>query len=201
MSAAEKLDLLMTREEYAVFEAGADRRHEFFQGTVVAMAGGSEGHSLLTANVIRRLGNAFDARPCRVYDSNMRVRIESTGLETYPDASVVCGPSKFADLSRQALLNPVMLMEVLSPGTEDYDRGKKFWHYRHLESLKIYVLVSQSEPLVEVFIRRTGNDAEWLLRTFQGIDSVMKLDPLDVSIPLRDIYAKTSVEGAETEAV
>ncbi len=191
MSAADKLDLLMTPEEYAAFEEKADERHEFFNGEIFAMAGGSETHSLLTANVLRRLGNALDKRPCRVYESNMRVKVEATGLETYLDASVVCGPSKFHDLTRQALLNPLLLVEVLSESTETYDRGKKFWHYRQIPSLREYVLVSQTGPLVEVFTRQADN--QWLLRPCEGLEAVLWLESVEAEIPMRDVYDKTPV--------
>lgn len=193
MSVAEKRELPMTLEEYTAFEAKAERRHEYRQGRVVVTAGGSELHSIITANAIRHFGNALEEHPCRVYESNMRVRIEATGLETYPDASIVCGPSKFADLTRQALLNPVLLLEVLSSGTEDYDRGKKFWHYRHLDSLRWYVLISQSEPLVELFTRQSETNSEWLWRSFEGLDAVLSLEALNLTLPLRGIYAKTPV--------
>ena len=197
MSAALKLDLRMTPAQYFDFEEKSEVRHEYLNGEIIAMAGGTEAHSLVSSNTTRRLGNALEKRPCRVYESNMRVKIEATGLETYPDASVVCGHSKFEDLRRQALLNPLLIVEVLSESTETYDRGKKFWHYRHLESLQEYVLISQDMALVEIF-SRTAND-EWLLRTYDGLEAVARFDSLDVEIPLRDLYAKTPVMGVPLE--
>lgn len=199
MTAALKLDLRMTREQYYDFEEKSDTRHEYLDGEVIAMAGGTDSHSLVTGNAHGELRNALIARPRRVYESNMRVKIEETGLETYPDASVVCGNSKFQDLRRQALLNPLLIIEVLSDSTETYDRGKKFWHYRHLPSLQEYVLIAQDEPLVEVFHRQA--DGQWLLRTFEGLDAMVHFESIDVDVPMRDLYAKTPVVGVPLEGV
>lgn len=187
----------MTPAEYAEFEAQSAERHEYLNGEVIAMAGGTEVHSLISSNAIRKLGNALERRPCRVYEGNMRVKIEATGLETYPDVSVVCGPSKFEDLRRLSLLNPLLIIEVLSESTEMYDRGKKFWHYRHLASLKEYVLITPTEPLVEVF-RRMPDDT-WLLTTYEGLDAQITLESLQITLPLADFYAKTPVVGVPLE--
>ena len=197
MSAALKLDLRMTPAQYSDFEEKSVVRHEYLNGEIIAMAGGTEAHSLVTGNAHGELRNALKNRPCRVYESNMRVKIEATGLENYPDASLVCGHSKFEDLRRQALLNPLLIIEVLSESTETYDRGKKFWHYRHLASLQEYVLISQDMALVEIFSRQTND--EWLLRTYDGLDAMVRFDSLDVEIPLRDLYAKTPVVGVPLE--
>jgi Uncharacterized protein conserved in cyanobacteria len=146
---------------------------------------------MVKANVIRHLGNHFASRPCRVYDSDMMIRIEATHLGTFPDVSVVCGHSKFSDLRRVSLLNPCLIVEVLSDSTIGYDRGKKFWHYRHIESLETYVLISTGEILVEVYERL--DQGSWRLRTFEGLDGVMNLDKLEVSLPLASLYEKTSL--------
>jgi Uma2 family endonuclease len=197
MSAALKLDVKMTPAQYFDFEEKSEVRHEFLNGDIIAMAGGSEAHSLVTGNAHGELRNALKNRPCRVYESNMRVKISASGLETYPDASVVCGPSKFEDLRRQALLNPLLIIEVLSDSTETYDRGKKFWHYRQLPSLQEYVLISQDMALVEIFSRQ-AND-EWLLRTYEGLETKVRFDCLDIEILMRDLYAKTPVVGVILE--
>ena len=199
MSAALKLDLQMTPAQYFDFEEKSEIRHEYLNGDIIAMAGGSEAHSLVTANTIRKLGNALESRPCRVYESNMRVKISASGLETYPDASVVCGHSTFEDLRRQALLNPLLIIEVLSESTETYDRGKKFWHYRQLPSLQEYVLISQDSALVEIFSRQASD--EWLLRTYEGLETKVRFDCLDVEILMRDLYAKTPVVGVSLDEV
>jgi len=197
MSAALKLDLRMSPEEFYAFEEKAEVRHEFFKGEVIAMAGGTDVHSLLSSNAIRKVGNALEKRPCRVFESNMRVKIEATGLETYPDASVVCGPPKFQDLRRQSLLNPLLIIEVLSDSTETYDRGKKFWHYRHLPSLQEYVLIAQDELRVEVFARQPSGD--WLLRAYDGPEAVVRFECLDIEIAMSDLYAKTPLMGVHPD--
>jgi Uma2 family endonuclease len=193
MSAALKLDRRMTPEEFAAFEETSDIRHEYLNGDVIAMAGGTEVHSLVSCNATRALGNALQRRPCRVYESNMRIKIEATGAETYPDCSVVCGTSKFEDLRRQTLLNPLLILEVLSETTEIYDRGKKFFNYRHISSLQEYVLVTPTEPLVEVFTRQPND--EWLMRVYEDLEDHVRFDSLGLSLPLTAFYEKTPVLG------
>ena len=183
----------MTDEEFLAFEQASDVRHEFFQGEVFAMAGGNASHSLVKANAIGLLQSALRKRPCRVYDSDMMVTVRATGLRTYPDLSVACGRSKFQDLRELELLNPILIVEVLSDATAAYDRGKKFWHYRQLESLEEYVLVSTDEPLVEVYQRSA--DGAWTLRAYDGLMAAAKLDSLELSLPLSEIYAKTGLSG------
>ena len=189
----------MTPAQYFDFEEKSEIRHEYLNGDIIAMAGGSEAHSLVTGNAHGELRNALKNRPCRVYESNMRVKISASGLETYPDASVVCGHSKFEDLRRQALLNPLLIVEVLSESTETYDRGKKFWHYRQLPSLQEYVLISQDSALVEIFSRQASD--EWLLRTYEGLETKVRFACLDVEILMRDLYAKTPVVGVSLDEV
>lgn len=185
----------MTAEEFMAFELKAETRHEFHAGKVVAMAGGNFRHSVVKGNVNRLLGNGLLKRPCRVADSDMLVSIRATEGKFYPDSAVVCGRPKFQDLRELELLNPILIVEVLSESTAAFDRGKKFWHYRHLESLEEYVLVSTDEPLIEVYQRAEGGS--WTLRTFEGLDAVARLQSIEVSLPLDEVYAKTAVAGEE----
>jgi len=181
----------VSEEEYEVILEKSVEKLEFRNGQVVAMAGGGDTHSLAKGNLIGELKRALKARPCRVYDSDMKVKIGPTGLNTFPDASIVCGKPQFKNEKRNTLLNPEALFEVLSDGTEAYDRGDKFWNYRHLPSLTTYVLVSTKQPLVEVF---ELEDAVWQLSTFDGREASMTLKHHDLSIPLAAIYEKTDLD-------
>lgn len=151
-----------TPEEYLAWERSSDEKHEYFDGEVFAMAGASEEHNLIVTNIVATLWIALRQRPCKVYPSDLRVKIPSTGLYTYPDASVLCDRPEFEDDAADTLLNPQVIFEVLSEFTEDYDRGTKFKHYRSITSFREYVLVSQTEILVEHSTRQ--DDGSWLLR-------------------------------------
>jgi Uma2 family endonuclease len=162
------------------------------------MAGGSADHSLVIANIIRELGNILKGKPCHVYDSNLRVRIPRSVLYTYPDATVICGPRALDpdDASGETVTNPKLIVEVLSPTTEAYDRGEKFARYRALESLEEYVLVSLSTARIETFYRgpavaRGGKDAPertWLISTANGTASAVTLRCLGLALALAEVY-------------
>ena len=139
--------------EYMALEAKADERHEFLDGQLYARAGGTPEHAALAAAFAGELRNALAGRSCRVFSSDLRVRIRATGLTTYPDLSVVCGRLEMDAEDGNAVVNPVLLVEVLSESSEAYDRGAKAAHYRRIPSLREYVLVSQREPLIEVYRR------------------------------------------------
>ena len=183
-----------TVSEYLAFERSAHERHEYRNGEILAMAGGSYRHSLILANLIRELGNALKGKPCRALESNLRVRIPRTPLYTYPDASVVCGEPQFDpnDEAMETVTNPRVLLEVISPTTEGYDRGEKFTRYRQIESLEEYVLISQDVPRVEVFFRQANGT--WLFSAFSGPEARVKLAGLGIEIPLKEIYAGVEAE-------
>jgi Uma2 family endonuclease len=143
----------MSYAEYLALESKAEERHEFLDGQLYAMAGGTPEHAALAAAFAGELRNALAGRPCRVFSSDLRVRIPATGLTTYPDLSVVCGRLDIDGEDPNAVLNPVLLVEVLSESSEAYDRGAKAARYRRIPSLREYVLVSQREPLIEVYRR------------------------------------------------
>lgn len=177
----------LTEAEYLEIERAAERKSEFFDGEMFAMAGGSPEHSLIAANAVGELRHQLKGRPCVVFDSNLRVKIEATGLSTYPDATVVCGPRRFARENPEALVNPTVIVEVLSDSTEADDRGKKFEHYRQLPSLREYLLVSQKEPRVEQFVRQ--ENGQWLFHEAEDLDSTLLLPSLGVTIALSEVFA------------
>lgn len=176
----------LTYAEYLAREASAEVRHDFVNGEVYAMAGGTPEHGALTAAVTRLIGAALEGKPCRTYSSDVRVRVGSTGGTFYPDLSVVCGKLGTATDDPQAIANPIVLVEVLSEGTEAYDRGAKAGHYRRLPSLKEYVLVSQLEWRIEV--QRLNERGTWELHFFGPGDRV-ELTSLGVSFTLDAVYA------------
>lgn len=148
-----------TWHEYLVLERTSNTRHEYFDGEIFGMAGGTPEHSALAVRVASHLDAQLEGRPCRVYNSDLRVRVQATGLGTYPDVSVVCGELERDPEDASTVLNPSVIIEVLSDSTEAYDRTDKFANYRRMPSLREYVLVSHRETLIEVF-RRT-QDEEW----------------------------------------
>ena len=178
-----------TPEEYLARERDARERHEYYHGEVFAMSGGTPQHSLIIANVNGELRAALKGKPCRVYESNLRIRIPRTTLYTYPDASVVCGPLQFdpLDARKETVINPTLLVEVLSPSTETWDRGGKFQNYQQIESLREYVLVSSEKALLETFLRHEGGT--WIYAAAAGPEARARFNSLGVEIPLAEIYA------------
>src|SRR2546426_11011230 len=151
----------LTEAEYLELERAAEFKSEFFEGEMFAMAGGTPQHSLIGTNLARELGNRLAGGRCLAYNGDLRIKIEATGLCTYPDLSVICGPLRFAEGTNDTVVNPTMVVEVLSDSTEAYDRGKKFEHYRQIPTLQAYLLVSQKEPRIEQFTRQP--DGRWVL--------------------------------------
>ena len=178
----------LTPAEYLARERAATYRSEYFDGEMLAMAGGSPRHSLISASVIRELGNGLKRRPCAVYESNLRILVSVTGLYTYPDASVICGPLEYEDKHCDTVVNPTLIVEVLSDSTEAYDRGRKFCHYRRIATLREYLLVSQEEPTIEQFLR--NDDGTWTLKVAAGVDATLGLPSLGIQLSLREIYDK-----------
>jgi Uma2 family endonuclease len=177
----------LSPEEYLAFERSSEQRHEFADGEIFAMSGGTREHSLVAVNIAGELRLALLDRPCEVHASDMRIKIQATKRYLYPDASVVCGPPAFEDATRDTLLNPVVIVEVLSDSSEAYDRGDKFGQYRTIETLKEYVLASQKEARIEHFRRLP--DGSWLLRILQRGDRV-RLESIDGEIAVDRAYLK-----------
>jgi Uma2 family endonuclease len=184
-----------TAAEYLAFERQSDQKHEFYDGEVFAMSGGRATHSLIGGNVCGALNGALRNSPCLVHTSDLRVYCP-TGLYTYPDVSVVCSKPLYQDSTQDVLLNPLVIIEVLSPSTESYDRGKKFEHYRSIPSLQEYVLVSQQDIRVEHFLRQQDAD-HWLLTTINDPEGKVEFPTLDCSIAVSEIYAKVEFDSEE----
>lgn len=182
----------MTYAQYLDLERVSEVRHQYLRGEILAMAGGTPAHSGLAANVIGELGAALRGRPCAVFTSNARVRIEVTDRATYADVTVVCGDLQSAPEDPDAISNPVVLVEVLSDVTEADDRGEKFAHYRRLESLREYVLVSQRARRLEVYRRR---DDRWILDE-AGPGETLRLDAIDVALSVDEVYRDPLAAGA-----
>jgi Uma2 family endonuclease len=178
-----------TVEEYLAFERASDQRHEYYDGEIFDIVGGTSNHSLIIGNAYHSLRNQLDNTSCLVYTSDMRVKITSS-LYTYPDISVVCEPPQFEDKQQDTLVNPVLIIEVLSPSTEQYDRGKKFEHYRRLASLRDNVLISQTRPHIEVFSRQS--DTAWLFSEVTPHSSI-ELPSIRCTLGFSEAYRKVSL--------
>lgn len=178
----------ITPEEYLALERQAETKSEYWNGQIYAMSGASEAHNLIAMNIAGELRNRLKKRSCKVYPSDMRVQVARTGLYTYPDISVVCGKAGFAEARKDNLLNPTVIIEVLSPSTEAYDRGKKFDHYRTLESLTDYLLVAQDSAMILHYVRQSKD--RWLLTIYHGLDAVATIDSAGCELPLVEVYDK-----------
>ncbi len=189
MSTAEKRRY--TVEEYLTMERASETKHEYYQGEIFAMSGASRKHNLISGNLITALNIQLRGQPCEVYGGDQRVKVSPTGLYTYPDLSIACSEPKFEDTGLETLLNPKLIVEVLSESTEGYDRGEKFAQYRTLESFEEYVLVSQQRHRVEVFTRQDAD--HWLFSVAQGLESNVELESLGCSLSLEDVYFKVEI--------
>lgn len=180
-----------TYADYVALELHSSTKHEFLDGEIYAMAGGSEDHSALAAEVLRALGNAVGTRPCRVHTSDLRVYVESAGLATFPDGSVICGALEHHAASPNATaLNPTVLLEVTSDSSEEYDTGTKLECYRTIPSLREYVVVSHRERRVTV--HRRGPDDAWTTRVAIGGGRVA-VDSLGCDLLVDEIYRGSAI--------
>jgi Uma2 family endonuclease len=186
----------LSPEQYLAIERAAEERSEYLDGEMVAMTGGSRNHGLIVGNLVRELGSQLRDQPCEVYPTDLRVRVSPTGLYTYPDVVVACGEPRFEDEQLDTLLNPTVILEVLSPTTESYDRGRKFEHYRTLDSLAEYLLVSQDRPRIERFLRQ--DDGLWLFGDAAGLAAALVLPSIGCELRLAEVYAKVRFPGVET---
>jgi Uma2 family endonuclease len=176
-------------KEYLALERESEIKHEYWNGEIFAMTGASFKHNRIAVNVSRILDNQLENRECDVLAGDMRVKITATGLYTYPDVVVVCGEPELEIIEgMETLLNPVLIVEVLSPSTKDYDQGSKFDHYRSLESLGEYVLINQNEPHVMLYVKQP--DGSWNLSETREIDSTIHLPLLDCNLALREVYRR-----------
>jgi len=186
-----------TPEEYLAIEREAEFRSEYFGGEDVAMAGNSLEHIAIVTNLVVELGTRFRGTTCRVLATEMRVQIQETGAYVYPDIITICGEPRLTDSRFDTLLNPEVIFEVLSPSTEAHNRGLKWAHYRRLESLREYIMVSQDRPQIERYIRM--ENGEWLLKECVGLDAVLSIDSVNATIPLSEIYDRVSFPDGVAE--
>ncbi len=185
--AAPHLQQRYTPEEYLAYERQAAYKNEYIGGQIIAMSGVSFEHSLISGNLFRVLSNQLLDRPCSVHASDLRVKVRTRTMYTYPDVTVVCGEPQLEDAHVDTLLNPTLIIEVLSPSTERYDRGAKFDYYRALASLQEYLLVSQDQALVEHFVR-AGDD--WRLTVTHDLAAVVPLPAIGCTLPLAEVYRR-----------
>jgi Uma2 family endonuclease len=176
----------LTAEQYLEIERKAEFKSEFYNGEMFAMSGGSLEHSRLAARLIALFERHTLEKGCAVFTSDLRLLVEPAGLYTYPDLSVVCGTPALADAQMDVLLNPVLVVEVLSPSTEQYDRGTKVKLYRGIPSLRECMLVSQKSPEIELY--RRENDETWSILTAKTLDSTLELTSIGYTLQLRDLY-------------
>ncbi len=183
----------LTIEQYLTLErASLDQKHEYYRGEVFAMAGARRQRSRISFALNTLIGVGLRGKPREGHTADMRVKVDQSGLYTYPDLSVVCGDPEFEDENFDTLLNPLLIVEVLSPSTETYDRGKKFEHYRKIPSLREYLLVAQDRPHIERFVRQ--EDGSWNLTEANGMDASITLATLELPLALADIYEKVEFD-------
>jgi len=184
-----------TPEQYLENERQAEFRSEYIAGEIFAMAGASRRHNIITLNVASLLGTQI-GDSCEAYANDMRIQVKPTGMYTYPDVVIVCGERKFLDAAEDTLLNPTVIVEILSPSTASYDRVEKFAHYRRLASLREYVLVSQDRPCIERYERTGDSDTEWLYTIAEGAAATLLLPTIGSTLALADVYRKITFADA-----
>lgn len=186
---------LFTDEEYLILEERATRRSEFYFGEIFAMAGATRRHNVISTNVAASLHGQLRRRPCEVYQNDMRVKIHKN-FYTYPDVVVVCGEPKIERRGGENLLNPTVLIEVLSPSTEQFDRSEKAKNYRTIGSLQELILISQHKSNIEHYARQSTS--AWLISEITDAQTVLKLDSIECQLDLADVYGKVDFDAEET---
>ena len=177
----------LTPEEYLTWERKQPFKNEYHNGQIVAMSGASRWHNRITVDITIQLGNQLMDSDCEVFAGEMRVRTSPTVSYLYPDVIVVCGEPRFEDDTFDTLLDPIVVIEVLSPSTAAYDRGEKFESYKQLTSLQEYILISQNKVRVEHYYRQ---EAQWNRNTFQHLEDLLSLPSIECEVPLRAIYRR-----------
>ncbi len=177
---------LPTLDEYLALDRDSEMRHEYVEGEIFAMSGASREHNLICSNLVAELHPRLKQKGCETYSNDMRTRIPEVGVYTYPDLVVVCGEPRFEDAEHDTLLNPTLVVEVLSPSTEGYDRGHKAIYYRSIPSLQAFMLVSQDERRIELFTRL--ENGQWLLSEAEGPDGVLEVAAIGSRLRLADVY-------------
>lgn len=182
----------VTEEQYLEFDRAAEFRHELLDGEIVELPGGNLRHATLLGNLMGSLHLPLRTTSCQMFGCDLRLRVSSS-IYTFPDLTVVCGRPLTADKQKDVLLNPRVIFEVLSPWTERYDRGLKLQHYRSIESLQDYILVSQDQVLIEQYTR--GDSETWAFRDYHGLEETLRIPSIGISLPLPGIY-----EGIDVSA-
>lgn len=180
-----------TPEEYLVREEKAEYRSEYYDGEIRMMAGGTPDHSVIKGNVVTALNNALAAKPCRIFDSDMRLHVVGAPRAnyTYPDVMVICGNVELLPGRRDIVTNPIVIFEVLSESTREHDRIEKFRLYKEIESLREYVLIDSERVVVSVLRRELGT-GKWTIEILNNLSDTLLLESLQIEIPLTQIYAK-----------
>lgn len=174
-------------ENYLDFERLQIERHEFLDGSVYAMAGESPNHSTICFNLNGIIHNQLRGKRCRGFSPNMKIATNEKGLYSYPDLAVVCGQPTFYDNTKDVITNPTVIVEVLSPSTEHYDRGEKFLRYTNqIETLQNYILISQDKPLIEIYSRRENGG--WEKTEIEDLESILKIDSIECAVELEELY-------------
>jgi Uma2 family endonuclease len=176
----------LSPEEYLEIERKAESKSEYFNGEMFAMSGGTPPHAWITVNVAGELRQQVKGKPCRVASSDLRLRVSPTGLYTYPDVMVICGDLQLTDGRKDTVMNPSVIVEVLSESTQDYDRGRKFEHYRTLPSLSDYLMVAQDKPHVEHWMRQAENRG--LLVEYHDLGQMIEIPSIGCLLPMAEIY-------------
>lgn len=178
----------LSEEDYLRLEREGDLRHEYLNGEIFAMVGASKDHNRIVTSTSFALYAQLRNRPCDVFSNDMRVKVSASGLYTYPDLIITWAEPLFSDDGADTLLNPTIIIEVLSRSTEGYDRGKKFQHYRALRSLKEYLLITQDAYHIDQFVRQ--GEINWLLTEHDGPTATLHLPSIDCTLALADVYEK-----------
>lgn len=191
----------LTPEEYLAIERESEERHEYFDGEMFLMSGASLEHVLINNNVSAELHAQLKNTNCRAFSNDLRVFIPRTGIYIYPDTIIVCGETQLVDDNNlDTLLNPTLIVEVLSPSTESYDRGGKFAHYQTIESLAEYVLISQTQPRIECFTKDEDASDKWIYRKADSMEAMIELESIKGRLALADVFANVDFERARSKA-
>ncbi len=184
----------LTPEQYLEIECQAEFRSEYLHGEMFAMTGASFQHARIVSRTSNELGLAVRGRNCDVLTTDMRVHVPATGLYTCPDVMVTCGPVQLQDKHQDILLNPILIVEVLSPSTMNYDSGEKFRHYRSIPSFREYLLLAQHEIRAEHHVRQP--DGSWVFREYSGATDVVRLESIDCALALALVYERVEFPPA-----
>ncbi len=178
--------------EYLQNEEKSLEKHEYYQGEVFAMAGASIPHNQIVANTLIDIGSYLNGKKCRIFPSDLKIHVKANSLFTYPDLSIVCGKVETLENHKDIVTNPTILIEVLSPTTQDYDRGGKFKLYRDIPSLKEYILISSLEVLVEKYNKQA--DGTWVLHEYKAEKNLFTIAPIDMTAELKSLYRNVEFE-------